>query len=223
MAKILLLDDDIKLVESVSAGLSAQGYTIETSSDGGEALDRLKFYHFDLAILDWNVPGLAGVQVCKEYRSWGGKIPIIMLTGKQEIDDKEQAFMIGADDYLTKPFSFRELAARIKALLRRPAIVPDTEITVGPAVLNCGNKTVTISGAALQIKPAEFALLELFAKSPNHAFTAAELISKLFASTSETSDEAVRQRVFRLRKVLEGTKLGVKNVIGVGYQLEFDE
>jgi DNA-binding response OmpR family regulator len=223
MAKILILDDDSRLIESVSAGLAAQGYTVETCAEGSEALDRLKFYHFDLAILDWSVPGMTGVQVCREFRNWGGKIPIIMLTGKNEVDDKEEAFMIGADDYLTKPFSFRELAARVRALLRRPPIVPDTEITLGPAVLNCGNKTVTIDGASLQIKPAEFALLELFVKSPNHAFTAAELISKLFASTAETSDEAVRQRVFRLRKVLDGTKLGVKNVIGVGYQLEIIE
>ena len=220
MANILILEDDVRLAEVVVAGLSAQKYKVEHLLDGSEALDRLKFYHFDLAILDWTVPGLSGVDVCKEYRSWGGNVPIIMLTGKQDLKDKEEAFGIGADDYLTKPFAFRELAARVRALLRRPQVMAKSLITVGPVTINADDKTVTINGASVEVKPAEFTLLELLMKAPGRVFTSDDLLAKLYTSESEATEEAIRQRVFRLRKVLDGCTLTVKTMPGLGYKLE---
>jgi two-component system response regulator VanR len=142
-----------------------------------------------------------------------------MLTGKLEISDKEEAFGRGADDYLTKPFSFKELAMRVKALLRRPAAVQGSSITAGPISMDLEKKLVTIGGERLELKPAEFSLLELFVKSPGRVFLSGELLAKLYHSESEATDEAIRQRIFRLRKLL-GAYNCVKSVPGGGYRLE---
>src|SRR5271156_3844090 len=104
MAKILYLEDDRRTADLVSAGLNAQSHQVEQIVDGNEALDRLKLYHYDIAILDWIVPGLSGAQVLIEYRSHGGKIPIVMLTAIHDLAHKEEVLDAGADDYVTKPF-----------------------------------------------------------------------------------------------------------------------
>ena len=218
-AQILILEDDVWLAESVAAGL-AKDHTVEYVSDGHDALNRLTHYHFDMAILDWSVPGITGVDVCRQYRKSGGMIPVLMLTGKQDVANKEEAFGIGADDYLTKPFALRELVLRVTALLRRPSVIREQVISAGGAVLNLENKSVTISGAHLSIKPAEFALLELLIKSPGRVFTSDELLNKLYPSDTQATDEAIRQRIFRLRKILEGTHIIVKTLPTHGYKLE---
>ncbi len=219
MAKVLLLEDDEKLAESISAGLS-NDHIVEWVKSGDEALDMLSHYHFDLAVLDWSVLGLAGVDVCKQYRGSGGSIPILMLTGKQDVSNKEEAFGIGADDYLTKPFHFRELAVRVTALLRRPAVIQQKLLTVGNVSLDLDNKTASVEGKILNLKPAECALLELFFKTPTRVFTAAELLAKLYPSDTEATDEAVRQRIFRLRKALDGTNITVTTLPTQGYRLD---
>src|SRR6185437_1828594 len=164
MAKILYLEDDKKTADLVSTGLKAQSYQIEQMADGNEALDRLKLYQYDIAILDWTVPGLSGAEVLIQYRRHGGKIPIIMLTAKHDTADKEEALDAGADDYVTKPFEFRELAARIRALLRRPKELQEKVLTAGNLSINVDQQTVTADGARLPMKPAEFGLLEIFMK-----------------------------------------------------------
>jgi DNA-binding response OmpR family regulator len=220
MPKILLVEDDEQLAELITAGLTSQNFVVEHLTDGAEGLHRLKYYHFDVAILDWALPGMAGVDVCKEFRKSGGTIPVLMLTGKQALHDKEEAFDIGADDYLTKPFAFRELSARIRALLRRPHAIQKPTIDLGLITMDLSGRIVTISGAPIEIRPAEFSVLELFMKSPGRVFTTEELLTKLFHSESEASDEAVRQRIFRLRKTLGKHESLIKTVAGVGYKLE---
>jgi DNA-binding response OmpR family regulator len=220
MPKVLIVEDDTQLAELITAGLTAQNYVVEHLMDGAEGLHRLKYYHFDIAILDWALPGMSGVDVCQEYRKSGGTTPILMLTGKQALQDKEQAFDIGADDYLTKPFAFRELSARIRALLRRPHGIQKPVLGLGLITMDMSARIVTIGGAPLEIRPAEFSVLELFMKSPGRVFTTEELLTKLFHSESEASDEAVRQRIFRLRKTLGKHENLIKTVPGVGYKLE---
>jgi len=220
MAKVLLVEDDMGLADLIKAGLKSQNYQVEHLTDGSEAIDRLKFYHFDVAVLDWNLPGLTGVEICKEYRAWGGKVPVIMLTGKHLVSDKEEAFSIGADDYLTKPFAFRELAARIRALMRRPHAIQKAAIQVGRLYIDLENKVVTIDGDEIDIKPAEYAVLELFMKSPGRVFSSDELLAKLYSSESEATDEAVRQRILRLRKTLKDCDTMIKTVKGLGYKLD---
>jgi DNA-binding response OmpR family regulator len=223
MAKILILDDDIRLIDTVTVGLTANGHVVETSSDGNDALYRLKYLGFDLAILDWSVPGMTGVQVCREYRAHGGRAPILMLTGKNDISDKEAAFEIGADDYLTKPFAFRELMARIRALLRRPPVIESEELAVGPAKMHLTDRNFTVNGQRLDLAPAEFSLLEVFMRAPTKTFTSDELFNKLYSSETDASGEAMRQRLFRLRKALKGTTIGIETVSSSGYRLQISE
>src|SRR5262249_44785681 len=118
---ILLVEDEKELADVVIDCLTAQNYLVDHIMNGAEALERLKFFEYDLIVLDWQLPGMAGPDVCSNFRSRGGTTPVIMLTGKRSVDDKEHGLDSGADDYLTKPFQPRELTARLRALLRRPS------------------------------------------------------------------------------------------------------
>src|SRR5579862_8845637 len=136
MAKILLVEDDLDLISRITKWLSLERHSVEAASNGQEALDLLRDVKYDLIILDWHLPGLSGIEVCKYYRSAGGKAPVLMLTGKTDIADKEAGLDAGADDYLTKPFNPRELSARLRALARRPAETLDDKLTAGDLVLH---------------------------------------------------------------------------------------
>ena len=120
MAKVLIVEDDKQLSALIVDWLTGEKYATEAVYKGTDGLERLKFYKYDVVILDWDLPGLSGVEVCRQFREEGGTTPILMLTGKKEITDKAQGLDSGADDYLTKPFDVIELSARLRALLRRP-------------------------------------------------------------------------------------------------------
>src|ERR1700722_6769045 len=120
MAKILLIEDDTLIGEAVVDVLETANHTVEWTQNGKEALDRLNLYEYDLGVFARNGPGMPGIEVCRQYRAKGGAIPIILLTGNSEIGERVDGFDAGADDYLTKPFSLKELVARVRALLRRP-------------------------------------------------------------------------------------------------------
>ena len=120
MAKLLVVEDDPRLSEQLKHFLVELKHEVETVANGLEAADRLRLYHYDLVVLDWNLPGKEGVDVCREYRKNGGATPIIMLTGMDHVRQKAAGLDSGADDYLTKPFEPMELGARVRALLRRP-------------------------------------------------------------------------------------------------------
>src|SRR5215813_6435551 len=119
MAKILLIEDDIEFSGIIKAWLSNEHHAVEVVHDGTEGRHRIQVFEYDLLILDWQLPGMAGIDICKEFRSQGGMTPVLMLTGKSAISDKETGLDAGADDYLTKPFHMKELSARVRALLRR--------------------------------------------------------------------------------------------------------
>jgi DNA-binding response OmpR family regulator len=123
MPKVLLVEDDEDLADMVSSWLINERYTVEVAHDGNAAADLLKLASYDVIVLDWDLPGRTGIEVLRQFRADGGMNPVIMLTGKSEYTDKETGLEGGADDYLTKPFSVRELGARVRALLRRPAIL----------------------------------------------------------------------------------------------------
>lgn len=222
MAKILLVDDDPILSSAVTEALSNQGYIVEYVTDGTEALDRLKYCHYDLAVLDWMLPGMSGVDVCLTFRKSGGHIPILMLTGKDAISEKEVAFEAGADEYLTKPFHVRELILRVRALLRRPPQIVSRVIEIDYLRIDVDERTVFRNGQAVELTSAEYALLELFMRHPGRLFNADELRERVFSTDSMAGDEAVRQRILRLRKKidLEGRNSLIKTIKGVGYKLE---
>jgi DNA-binding response OmpR family regulator len=222
MAKVLVVEDDKNLCRIITDLLGFEQFVIEVVHDGLEAADRLKLYHYDLIILDWELPKLSGVEVCRRFRSASGKSPVLMLTGKAQITEKESGFEAGADDYLTKPFDARELMARIKALLRRSPVFNSTVITLGDLRIDSGAHRFLVAGREVTLLPKEFMLLELLLKNPNQVISQEMLLNTIWSSESESSAFAVRSCVKRLRKKLDecSSKYTVKAVYGVGYRVE---
>ena len=222
MAKILLVEDEKSLSDVVIDWLNAQQYLVDLVENGAEALSRLKFYQYDMVILDWNLPEMDGISVCKQFRQSGGRTPILMLTGNREIDDKEAGLDAGADDYLTKPFHMKELSARVRALLRRPAQVTANLLAAGDVTLDPSTHRVTKAGNAVELMPKEFALLEFLLKYPGQVFSAEALIERIWPTDSDASANAIRTYVNRLRNKIDGAGQAslISTIHGVGYRLD---
>ncbi len=225
MAKILVVEDDEDVALSISDALAVEHHTVECVHDGKEGLDRLKFYKYDLAILDWNLPNLSGVDICSQFRERGGNIPILMLTGKNQTVDKISGLNSGADDYLTKPFDVHELGARVRALLRRPAAVTGNTLAAGDFQLDTQTFRVTRKGEEIKLLPKEFAVLEFLIRHKNQVFGVDSLLDRVWHSESDASPDAVRQCIARLRKKIDvdGEPSLITTVVGVGYKVDAPE
>lgn len=222
MAKVLFVEDEKALSDVVVDWLTAQQYIVEHVADGQEALHRLNCYQYDVVILDWGLPGISGIEVCQQFRSKGGATPVLMLTGKRDVDDKEAGLDAGADDYLTKPFHMKELAARLRALLRRPQAVVSNQLTARDVVLDPTTHRVTKGGAEVNLLPREFALLEFLMKHPSQVFSADALLDRLWASESDATSGTIRTYVNRLRNKIdtEGQPSLICTVHGIGYRFD---
>lgn len=223
MTKVLVVEDDLVLLESVINCLEFEHYQVEAVSNGREAMELLRSFPFGLLILDWDVPEMSGVEICKEYRERGGNAPILMLTGKNTVDDKEMGLDAGADDYLTKPFHPKELMARVRALLRRPVVVGASVLKVGDFVLDPRKYSVTVGNKNINLPPKEFALLEIFMRNPNQVFSSDALFDRVWSSDSEASPRSVRVYIQRLREKLGPAGAAIENLHGVGYILKVTE
>jgi len=222
MTKLLLVDDDTSLADTVSRYLTqTDHYVVECAHTGEDALALMLTYEYDVIVLDWGLPEMSGLEVLNQYRDRAGKARILMLTAKSELSNKEKGFNAGADDYLTKPFTVKELALRIKALLRRPVEIVSDQLTIADIVLNSKTFQVTKAGVAVELTRKEFALLELFMRYPNQVFSQDAILDRLWKSEADTSADAIKVWIKRLRTKIdsENTKL-IKNVHGVGYKLE---
>lgn len=182
---ILVVDDEERITDFVKWYLEAEGYGVEVAHDGLEALTRLEAQEFDLMVLDLMLPRLDGLEVCRRVRK-RSMLPILMLTAKDAEADRILGFELGADDYLTKPFSPRELVLRVNAILRRIARPSPTEagevLQFGDLVIDVTRHEVTIQGRAIALTAMEFQLLKLMASHPGRVFTREELISRLWES-----------------------------------------
>jgi DNA-binding response OmpR family regulator len=223
MAKILFVEDDAHLAEMVLEWLKFEHHSVEWVKDGASGSDQLRFGGYDVAILDWNVPSLSGLEICKEHRARGGTTPIIMLTAMSTVNDKETGLDSGADDYLTKPFSVKELAARIRALLRRPSSAPSNVPKAQKLTLDPTKHKVTKDGAELHLLPKEFSLLEFFMRHPDEVFSSDALLQRVWHSESEATSEAVRTCLKRLRKKIDESENEAESMIQtiprIGYRL----
>lgn len=222
MAKILIVEDETDLSEPVRAYLEHEHHLVEVVSDGQEAVERLRFYKYDVIVLDWLLPGLSGIEVCKAFRAAGGTTPILMLTSRKQTQDKIAGLDSGADDYLTKPFDIPEVSARVRALLRRPTHVNATTLSARNVVLQPGSFKVTRDGEDVQLLPKEFALLEFLMRHPGQVFSAEALLDRVWSSESEASPETIRTYIKRLRQKVdtEGQPSLISTVHGVGYKLD---
>jgi DNA-binding response OmpR family regulator len=222
MAKNLLVEDDIDLTSTMSDFLEHEGYTVEHAGDGAEADFRLSSFKYDLIMLDWNLPKMSGLDVLKNYRLSGGRTPVLMLTGRGGLSDKESGLDMGADDYLSKPFHLTELSARLRALLRRSYDFPDGDVTIGVRNLELSSaaRKLTVDGMNVHLSPKDFALLEFLMMHPDTTFSYEALAQRAWDGDGETSEEAVRSAIKRVRKKIgdvEGTV--IENLSKEGYRL----
>lgn len=224
MAKILIVEDDEDLSERLCDWLSFEQHTVEVIISGIEAEERLRFFMYDLIVLDWDLPGITGLEVCRNFRIRGGATPIIMLTGKTALTEKETGLDAGADDYLTKPFHLKELSARIRALLRRPPQVSSAVLKMKDLEVDLNLRRVSKDGKEINLLPKEFALLEFFLRHPNEVFSPDALLERVWHSTSDSSIESVYTYIKTLRKKIspEAPTSYIKTVHGIGYRLSSD-
>lgn len=224
MAKILLVDDDVNLCKVIIDWLKSEHHTVDCAYTLRDSQEFLRSFSYDLIILDWSLPDGAGTDLCAQMRRSGVLTPILILTGKDSIADKTTGLDLGADDYLTKPFDFRELSARLRALLRRAASVAENIITIGEIELDMFAHHVTKGGERLKLAPLDFALLEFLMRNPGKVFTPHELLDRVWNSEEGASPESVRSAVKRLRKLLDEQDKPslIDNVFGVGYKLRND-
>lgn len=222
--RVLVVDDDVKTVELVKLYLNRDGYKVLTAYDGFDAIRLAKESHPDLIVLDLMLPGIDGLQVFRVLRA-ESDVPIIMLTAKTTEQDRLTGLELGADDYVTKPFSPRELAARVRAVLRR---LPEEWIQRGPNQIKRGEILVdfvkheaTIAGRPVNLTPIEFKLLGILVREPGRVFTRPQLIEKVFGYDFDGFDRTVDVHILNLRRKLESDPRHpryIKMVYGVGYK-----
>ena len=224
-AKLLLVEDDPALLELLDYRFRNEGYDVRSTSDGDEALILASEDTPDLVILDWMIEGTSGIEVCRRLRrdKSTAHVPIIMLTAREAEEDRIRGLDTGADDYVTKPFSPRELMARVAAVMRRirPALAGET-VEVGDIVLDPVAHKVTRRGQTLQLGPTEYRLLKFFMESPGRVFSRSQLLDGVWGTGSEIELRTVDVHIRRLRKAIEmpGTKDPVRTVRSAGYAFE---
>jgi len=221
--KVLVVDDEAKLVKLVGAYLEQAGYRVVAAYDGPQALQQVERESPDLIVLDLMLPGVDGLEVAKRVRAKSG-VPLIMLTARTEEADRVVGLELGADDYVVKPFSPRELVARVRAVLRRGSTQqPARRLDFGPLEIDLAGHEVRLSGRALELTPSEFALLRAMAEQPGRAFTRRQLMDAIGAAGYATVERAVDTHVKNLRRKLEDDPHSPRylhTVRGVGYKFQ---
>jgi two-component system phosphate regulon response regulator PhoB len=224
--KLLLVEDDPALLELLEYRFRNEGYDVRCTPDGDEALILAQEKVPDLVILDWMIEGTSGIEVCRRLRRHKdtAHVPIIMLTAREAEDDRIRGLETGADDYLTKPFSPRELLARVAAVMRRirPALAGEA-IEVGDITLDPVAHRVTRNGQSLKLGPTEYRLLKFFMESPGRVFSRGQLLDGVWGTESDIELRTVDVHIRRLRKaiMIDDLKDPVRTVRAAGYSLDF--
>lgn len=219
MFHILVVDDDKHTRMLLEAVLKNEGFTVTTASDGEEALSLMEKKHIDLVVLDIMMPGMDGYEFTQTVRDSGSNLPILMLTAKHQAPDEKKGFLVGTDDYMTKPVDEETLILRIKALLRRAQIVNEKKIHIGEVTLDYDSFSVTKNGKTIELPQKEFLLLYKLLSYPGQIFTRIQLMDEIWGSDSDTGWETVTVHVGRLRKRFEGWKeFEIVAVRGIGYK-----
>jgi two-component system response regulator RegX3 len=223
MTRVLLVDDEPAIRDAVGYALRGAGYDVETEVDGESALEAAGARQFDLVILDVMLPGLDGIEVCRRLRA-AGAVPIIMLTARGAEVDRVLGLELGADDYVTKPFSMAELVGRIKALLRRRDLDrdPDAPRRIGELELDSTRHRVVVEGRTVELTPSEFRLLSLLAEHPERVFSRREIMEHLWDSSYVGAERACDIHVLNLRRKVERDPSSPERIVtvrGIGYKL----
>ena len=222
--RILVVDDEPDLVAALARGLKREGYAVDTATSGEEALAKASWNPYDLVCLDLNMPDLDGLEVCNSLRtsSFQGITPrVLMLTARDTIDDRIQGLDVGADDYLVKPFSFDELAARVRSLLRRDSGGAGSVIEVGSLVVDTSRHIAKRGERFLELTSKEFTLLRYFMAKPGQVISQSELLDHVWDEHADPVTNTVRVTVGTLRrKISVGDEIDlIETVVGSGYRL----
>ena len=219
MFQIMVVDDDKNTRMLLKAVLEAENYTVFTAENGEDALSVMDANHIDLVVLDIMMPKMDGYTFTKALRESNNNLPILMVSAKQLPSDKKHGFLVGTDDYMTKPIDEEEMLWRIKALLRRARIASERRIVVGNVILDYDSLTVSRNGEVQELPQKEFMLLYKLLSYPGKIFTRIQLMDEIWGADSETGWETVKVHVGRLRKRFDGwDEFEIVSVRGLGYK-----
>lgn len=214
--KLLVVEDNPKVARFLVRALSEEGHAVDQVGDGMRALEQIEAVSYDAVVLDWMLPGMDGVAVCRAARDRGVKTPILMLTARAEVGEKILGLDAGADDYLSKPFDLGELLARVRALGRRGAGTPTLKL--GPLTIDPVARKALVDGHAIELTSRELALLAYLIQHAGRAVSRSELLQKVWSTSFDPSSNVVEVHIKNLREKLGTYDVMVETVRGVGYR-----
>ncbi|MBX3209379.1 MAG: response regulator transcription factor [Labilithrix sp.] len=216
--KVLVVEDDKKLARFLAQALTEEGYVVDTCSRGRDALVQASHIGYSLIVLDWMLPDLDGVTVCRQLRRTASKVPILMLTARGEVGERVTGLDAGADDYMTKPFELEELLARVRAAIRRGQSEPQ-KLRVGALTLDFVERIVHVDGKRLDLTPREYSLLALFAKNAGRVVPRSEILSQVWETLRDPGSNVIEVNVKNVRDKLGEAGPTIETVRGVGYRM----
>ena len=218
--RILIVEDDLILADGLKNALIQSGYAIDLVNNGADADSVLVYQAFDLVVLDLGLPKLSGFEVLKRLRSRGSKVPVLILTANDDLNDRVKGLDLGADDYLSKPFVLAELEARVRALIRRGQSGGSALINVGKLQLDTTNRAASYNNASLNLSARELAVLEILMLKVGKVVNKEQMLEKLCNFDEDISDNALEVYLHRLRKKLNYSDINIRTIRGLGYLLE---
>jgi DNA-binding response OmpR family regulator len=216
--RVLIVEDQQQLAEAIARGLRQEGMAVDIALDGSDGLEKALVTSYDAVVLDRDLPGLHGDDVCRELVSEEARARILMLTASGAIDDRVQGLQLGADDYLAKPFAMRELIARLRALARRPASALPVQLQASDVVLDPSTRVATRAGRDLRLTRKEFGVLEVLLAQPGRVVTTEDLLERVWDEGTNPFTNTVRVTVMTLRRKLGDPQL-IETAPGVGYRI----
>ncbi len=219
--RVLVVEDDPRMSDLICEVLRDHCYAVDPATDGASASELMDLNPYDLVVLDWGIPAPSGIELLQTWRSQGRAMPILMLTGRDAVEDKAGGLDTGADDYLTKPFSFVELLARVRSLLRRRKVPLRLQLEAGDLRLDASRHHVTVGGRPVQLSPKEFAVLEYMLRRTDEVLTRTEIEEHAWDESSDPMANVIDVTIHRLRKKIDGgrDRRLIHTVRGMGYVL----
>jgi len=219
--RVLLVEDDRKAARLLSRGLQEEGFVVDVAATGEEGEERAVVNEYDVIVLDWLLPGKDGLAVCQTLRAAGNSVPILMLTARDSVADRVSGLQTGADDYLTKPFAFDELLARVRALLRRSRVAQPSVLRVADLTVNPVTRRVVRAGVPVTLTPREYAILEVLLHAGGEVVSRTRIAERVWNEASDVLDNLVDAHVSHLRKKIDRgmTVTLIHTVRGFGYRL----
>ncbi|MEJ0088212.1 MAG: response regulator transcription factor [Limisphaerales bacterium] len=219
--RVLVVEDDKKIAAFVVKGLKQSGFAADHAADGEEGLLMATSVNYDAAIVDIMLPGLDGLNLIQKIRAKGSRVPVLILSAKSSVDDRVKGLQAGGDDYLTKPFAFSELLARVQALIRRATqTIEPTKLVVGDLMMDLLAREVQRAGEKIELQPREFSLLEYLMRSHGRTVTKTMILEHIFDYSFDPQTNVVDVLVHRLRSKVDKGRAMIQTIRGVGYVLQ---